>query len=303
MSNHTQIGFEGDVIIVTGAGGGLGRSHALALAKRGARVVVNDVGGTVDGEGSDSKPAEMVVEEIRAKGGEAVADFTDISIPNGGDILVHNAVSAFDRIDGVVNNAGILRDGMHHKSTARVDDKVLGVHLHGSFHVTRAAMPYMREQGYGRVVVTTSAAGLFGNVGQANYGAAKMGLVGFMKALALEGALKGVMVNAIAPVGDTRMTQGILPDELLPELAPEHVSAVVTLLMNKVCPVTGKIFSVTGRHVGEVKVVETVGWTNTDALTPEDVLINLDAITNDSVLNAHSDMTTAVMSSAAQIAG
>ncbi|MFN5601799.1 MAG: SDR family NAD(P)-dependent oxidoreductase, partial [Acidimicrobiaceae bacterium] len=179
----SQLTYDGKVAVITGAGGGLGRQHALLLASRGALVVVNDLGGTVDGSGADSSAAQKVVDEIRAAGGEAVANHDSVSTPEGGEGIIQTAVDAYGRVDIVINNAGILRDKTVHNMTPDLVDPVIDVHLKGAFNVTRPAWIRMREQGYGRIVSTSSAAGIFGNFGQANYGAAKMGLVGFSRVL------------------------------------------------------------------------------------------------------------------------
>ena len=215
-----DLGFDGKVAIVTGAGGGLGREHALLLASRGALVVVNDIGGAVDGTGGGAGPGQQVVDEIKDAGGEAALDTNSVATPEGGAAIVQSALDAFGRIDIVVNNAGILRDKSFHNMTPDLVDPVLDVHLRGAFYVTQPAWVHMREQSYGRVVVTASSAGLFGNFGQANYGAAKMGLVGLAHVLAQEGERNNIKVNAIAPTAGTRMTREIFGDELADKLAP-----------------------------------------------------------------------------------
>ena len=206
--------FDGRVAIVTGAGQGLGRAHALDLAARGAKVVVNDLGGAVDGTGASSGPASDVAEEIRKSGGTAVPNGENVATAEGADAIVRTAISEFGRVDIVINNAGILRDKSFLKMTAAEFDAVLGVHLRGSFLVTHAAWPHLRAQAYGRVVMTSSPAGLFGSFGQANYASAKMGLIGLAKTLSIEGAKYGIKVNAIAPVAYTRMTADLFPPEL-----------------------------------------------------------------------------------------
>jgi len=207
-----DIGYDGKVAIITGAGGGLGRSHALELARRGARVVVNDLGGSIDGTGASLGPAALVVDEIKSLGGDAVANTDSVATPAGGAAIVQSAIDSFGRIDIVINNAGILRDKAFHNMEPDLVDPVLDVHLKGAFHVTRAAWIKMREQNYGRVVNTSSNSGLLGNFGQANYGAAKMGLVGLTRVLAVEGAKFNIKVNAIAPVAFTRMTEALMGD-------------------------------------------------------------------------------------------
>jgi NAD(P)-dependent dehydrogenase (short-subunit alcohol dehydrogenase family) len=272
----TDLSFDGKVAIVTGAGGGLGRAHALELGRRGALVVVNDLGGAVDGTGSDETPAQKVVDEIRDAGGEAIPNFDSVSDPAGGEAIVKSAVDAFGRIDIVINNAGILRDKSFHNLSPDLLEPVLDVHLKGAFYVTRPAWLHMREQGYGRIVNTSSASGLFGNFGQANYGAAKMGLVGFTRVLAVEGAKYNIKVNAIAPVAKTRMTEELL-GPLADRLDPALVTPVVAYLVHEDCPVTGEVYSVGGGRVARVFVGETAGYVN-KSLTAEDVRDNFEQI-------------------------
>src|SRR5690606_31447286 len=206
----SDLTFDGKVAIITGAGGGLGKSHALELARRGARIVVNDLGGSVSGEGDNASAPQLVVDEIVASGGEAVANHDSVATPEGGKAIVDAAVEAFGTVDIVINNAGILRDKTFHNMTPELLEPVIAVHLLGAFYVTQPAWVIMREKGYGRVVNTSSNSGLLGNFGQANYGAAKLGLVGFTRVLANEGRSKGIKVNAIAPVAKTRMTEDLL---------------------------------------------------------------------------------------------
>ncbi len=274
-----DLGFDGKVAIVTGAGGGLGREHSLLLASRGALVVVNDVGGAVDGSGSDAGPGQHVVDEIKAAGGEAVLDTNSVATPEGGAAIVQTALDSFGHIDIVVNNAGILRDKSFHNMGPDLVDPVLDVHLRGAFYVTQPAWGHMREQSYGRVVVTASSAGLFGNFGQANYGAAKMGLVGLANVLAQEGERNNIKVNAIAPTAGTRMTREIFGDELADKLAPGLVSPLVAWLAHEDCPVSGHIYSVGGGRVARVFIGEGNGYLKTDApLTVEDVRDHFDEI-------------------------
>ncbi len=273
-----ELGFDGKVAIITGAGGGLGRQHALLLASRGALVVVNDLGGAVDGSGSDTSAAQRVVDEIRAAGGEAAADTNSVATPEGGEAIVQTALDAFGRVDIVINNAGILRDKSFHNLDASLLDPVIDVHLKGAFNVTRPAWIRMREQGYGRVISTSSAAGVFGNFGQANYGAAKMGLVGFTRVLAVEGAKYNIKANAIAPLALTRMTEDIM-GALGEKLDPALVSPLVTYLAHESCEPTGRLFSVGGGRVAEVFIAEAQGFYNPD-LTPEDVADNWATITD-----------------------
>ena len=272
------LGFDGKVAIITGSGGGLGRQHALLMASRGALIVVNDLGGAVDGTGSDKGAAERVVDEITANGGEAVANTDSVATPEGGASMVQAALDTFGRVDIIINNAGILRDKSFHNMTPDLWGPVLDVHLNGAYHVTNAAWPHMREQGYGRVVSTASGAGIFGNFGQANYGAAKMGLVGFSRVLAVEGAKYNIKANVIAPVAKTRMTEDLL-GPLGDKLEPRFVSPVVTYLAHESCEPTGRIFSVAGGRVAEIFIGEGPGFTDPD-LSPESIAANWDAVTN-----------------------
>jgi NAD(P)-dependent dehydrogenase (short-subunit alcohol dehydrogenase family)/acyl dehydratase len=239
-----EIRFDGRVAVVTGAGAGLGRTYALELARRGAAVVVNDLGGARDGTGAgSSSPADQVVAEIRAAGGQAVANYDNVATVEGGANIVQTALDAFGRIDIVINNAGILRDKSFVKMTPENWNAVLAVHLNGAYHVTRPAFEAMKNQGYGRIVMTTSAAGLYGNFGQANYSAAKMGLVGLMNTIKLEGQKYDIKVNTIAPVAASRLTEDVMPPDLLQKLSPEYVAPMVMVLCSERCPVTGCIYN------------------------------------------------------------
>ena len=264
-----DLGFDGKVAIVTGGGGGLGKQHALLLASRGARIVVNDLGGSLSGEGADKGPADAVAREIRDLGGEAVSDTNSVSTPEGGEAIVQTALDAFDRVDIVINNAGILRDKTFQNMTPSLLDAVIDVHLKGAFYVTRPAWIKMREQGYGRVVNTSSNAGILGNYGQSNYGAAKMGLVGFTRVLAAEGAKHNIKVNAIAPLARTRMTEELL-GAAVERLDPELVSPLVAWLVHEDVPVTGEVYTVGGGRVARFFIGMTHGYYN-PALTVEDV--------------------------------
>ena len=237
------IRFDGRVAIVTGAGAGLGRVYALELAARGAKVVVNDLGGARDGSGGGKGPADQVVEEIRSKGGQAVANYDSVATPEGGQAIVDAAVEAFGKLDILINNAGILRDKTLVKMEPENWDAVMDVHLKGAYNVTRPAFIKMRDNRYGRIIFTSSAAGLYGNFGQTNYSAAKMGLVGFMNTLKLEGEKHDIKVNTIAPVAATRLTEDILPPEILAKLKPEFVAPLVLYLCAEQCPVTGAIYN------------------------------------------------------------
>ena len=231
-----ELDFKGRVAIVTGAGGGLGRQHALALAARGARVLVNDLGGAVDGSGGSAGAAQAVADEIRAAGGQALANGASVTDFAAVQAMAQQAIDAWGRVDVLVNNAGILRD----KSFAKMDmadfQLVVQVHLIGAAHCCKAVWPHMQAQKYGRIVMTTSSTGLYGNFGQANYGAAKLAQVGLMQTLAIEGAKYGIHVNALAPTAATRMTAGLMPDEVLARLAPEAVVPAMLVLAHESAP-------------------------------------------------------------------
>jgi NAD(P)-dependent dehydrogenase (short-subunit alcohol dehydrogenase family) len=267
------LGFDGRVAIVTGAGGGLGRSHALELAQRGAAVVVNDLGGAVDGTGASSSAAEQVADEIRAAGGEAVANADSVSTPEGGAAIIEQAVDTYGRVDVVVNNAGILRDAAFKNVSPELLDPVIDVHLKGAFNVLRHAWPRLREQGYGRIVNTTSGSGMFGNFGQSNYGAAKAGLMGLTRVLSIEGARDNVRVNAIAPIAHTRMTSGQIDEAMGPEL----ISPLVAYLCHASCEITGQAYSVGGGRVSRLFLGMTTGITEPD-LSAEMIAARIDEI-------------------------
>lgn len=279
-----MVDFKDRVAVITGAGGGLGREHALLLAGLGAAVVVNDLGGNVDGTGAASSAADAVVAEIVATGGAAVAEYSSVATPDGGAAIVQKALDEFGRLDVVINNAGILRD----KSFANMEEDqvtaVLDVHLRGAFWVTRAAWPHMREQSYGRVLMTSSASGAMGNFGQSNYGAAKMGLIGLMNVLKLEGAKYNIKVNAIAPIAVTRMTEELLGSFgiTVDQFGPQAVSPAVAYLTSESCDLTGEIWSVGGGSVSRIFVGLTDGFfkhpTNDGQLATEDVVDNLELI-------------------------
>jgi NAD(P)-dependent dehydrogenase (short-subunit alcohol dehydrogenase family) len=249
------------VIAITGAGGGLGREYALLLASNGAKVIVNDLGGARDGSGSGHSMADAVVAEIVGAGGIAVANYDDASSSAGGPAVVQTALDAFGRIDGIVANAGILRDGTFHKMTAENWEAVIRVHVHGAFHVIRAAWPLMREQAYGRVVVATSTSGIFGNFGQANYGAAKSALIGLINTLSREGGRHGILANAIAPVAATRMTEGTAPADVLAALGPAHVAPIVGYLLSDECNESGSVIFSAGGEVRRMAYFQSHGVT------------------------------------------
>jgi NAD(P)-dependent dehydrogenase (short-subunit alcohol dehydrogenase family) len=275
--------FSDRVAVVTGAGGGLGRQHALLLARLGAAVVVNDLGGAVDGTGVGTGAADAVVAEIVESGGAAVAEYSSVADPAGAEAIVSKAISEFGRVDVVINNAGILRDKSFTKMERDQIEAVLDVHLLGGFFVTGAAWPHMREQNYGRVVMTSSASGVLGNFGQANYGAAKMGLVGLMNVLKIEGAKYNIRVNAIAPIALTRMTEELMGGFGIPGeyFDPALVSPAVAYLASDECELTGELWSVGGGSVSRMFIGLTDGYFKNPgegALTVADVAANVDVI-------------------------
>jgi NAD(P)-dependent dehydrogenase (short-subunit alcohol dehydrogenase family) len=272
----SDLRFDGRVAIITGAGGGLGRSHALELARRGAQVLVNDLGGALDGSGSSMSAADRVVDEITALGGIAAPNHDSVATPEGGRAIVQAALDAFGRVDVLVNNAGILRDKAFHKMDDTMIHAVIDVHLKGALYVSQPAYHLMREQGYGRIVNTSSASGLFGNFGQANYGAAKAGLAGLTRVLALEGAGHGIKVNAIAPIAATRMTADIL-GPLADKVSPESVSPLVAYLAHEECAVNGHVYSVAGGRIARIFVAETHGVVLGEN-TPEEIRSKLSLI-------------------------
>jgi NAD(P)-dependent dehydrogenase (short-subunit alcohol dehydrogenase family) len=264
-------GVQDRVIVVTGAGGGLGRDYAMTLAREGASVVVNDLGGARDGSGAGSAMADHVVAEIREAGGRAVANYDSVATEDGAAGIIKTALDEFGAVHGVVSNAGILRDGTFHKMTSENWDAVLKVHLYGGYNVLRAAWPHFREQSYGRVVVATSTSGLFGNFGQTNYGAAKLGLVGLINSLAQEGAKYNIHANAVAPIAATRMTEDILPKEVLEKLTPEFVAPVVAYLCTEENPNTASVFVVGGGKVQQVALFQNEGANFDDPPSVEDI--------------------------------
>ena len=274
------IDFKGSVAIVTGAGGGLGRQHALALAARGAKVLVNDLGGARDGSGGSVSAAEAVAAEIRAAGGEALANgasVTDFTAVQG---MVQRAVDAWGRVDILINNAGILRDKSFAKMELADFQLVLDVHLMGAVHCSKAVWPLMNAQKYGRILMTTSSSGLYGNFGQSNYSAAKMGLVGLMQTLALEGAKNDIRVNCLAPTAATRMTEGLLPQAVLDALQPEAVVPAMLVLVAQEAP--SRTILCAGAGVFEAAhITLTQGaWIGGDAQAPERLMDRLGEVTD-----------------------
>ncbi|MEQ8300622.1 MAG: SDR family NAD(P)-dependent oxidoreductase [Hyphomonas sp.] len=279
----SDIRFDGRVAIVTGAGGGLGRCHALELARRGAKVVINDLGASMDGSGGNSAAAEAVVKEIEAMGGEAMANGSSVADEAGVKKMIDDTMARFGQIDILIANAGILRDKSFSKMTQADIDLVIDVHLRGSFMPIHAAWDIMKAQNYGRIVVTTSSTGLYGNFGQANYGAAKLGLVGMMNTLKIEGAKNNIKINSVCPVAATRMTEGLMPEAVLAQLKPEYVTPGVMNLVKEDAP-TGMILSAGAGAFSMARIVETEGAFvgQGDDLTVEAVAAKWDQITDTS---------------------
>jgi NAD(P)-dependent dehydrogenase (short-subunit alcohol dehydrogenase family) len=265
--------FDGQVAVVTGGGRGLGRDHALLLASRGARVVVNDLGTEIGGAGRSNSPAGDVVREIERAGGTAIANFDDVSTEQGAGGIIYDALETFGKVDIVVNNAGILRDAPIEAMQVDDWDSVLSVHLRGSFLVARAAWDSMRRNGSGRIINTSSAAGIFGNAGHANYATAKMGLVGLTLGLALEGEDHNILVNAIAPVGLSRMTSA----KSIATARNETVSAAVGWLAHEACRLTGEVLWIRNHRVARVLIGLSAGYSNPE-MALEDIQTNLSLI-------------------------
>jgi NAD(P)-dependent dehydrogenase (short-subunit alcohol dehydrogenase family) len=276
---NDPITFDGRVAVVTGGGGGLGRTYCVELARRGARVVVNDLGGGTDGTGAGTSAADLVVDEIVAAGGEAVASYDSVSTAEGGEAITQAALDAFGTVDIVINNAGTLRDKAFANLSAEDLRAIVDVHLFGAFHVTQPAFRVMKERGYGRILNTSSGAGVWGNFGQANYGAAKMGLVGLTNVLAVEGAKYGITANAIAPIAKSRLTVDLL-GAMADGLAPELVMPLALYLVSEPCTLTHEVFSVGGGRFARAFVGLTPGWTADKGSAPslEDVRDHLGEI-------------------------
>ncbi|MEM7409064.1 MAG: SDR family oxidoreductase [Myxococcota bacterium] len=275
----SDIRFDGRVAIVTGAGGGLGKTYALDMASRGASVVVNDLGGSQDGTGGGSAMADATVKEIIEAGGTAVANYDSVATPEGGKAIVQTALDNFGKVDVLVNNAGILRDKSFLKLEPAELEIVLDVHLKGAFFVTQPAFASMKENGYGRIVMASSGAGIFGNFGQTNYGAAKMGLVGLMNVLAVEGAKYNIKVNTIAPIARTRMTEQLL-GPAADALDPSYVTPLVTYLGSEKCELSHEIFDVGGGRYARIFIGMAQGWVAPGDGAPkaEDIFDNIDVI-------------------------
>ncbi|MBI5505758.1 MAG: SDR family oxidoreductase [Deltaproteobacteria bacterium] len=256
---NDPFGLSGRTAVITGAGGGLGRTHAILFAKHGANVVVNDLGGKFDGSGKGSEMADSVVAEIKAAGGNAVANYDSVATAEGAAGIVKSAIDAFGRIDILVNNAGILRDKSFVNMTDEDWDIVFAVHVKGTYYCTKAAWPLLREQKYGRVVFTASASGIYGNFGQSNYSAAKMGLIGLGQTLALEGEKYNIRVNTIAPMAASRMTESLVPPHILEKLKPECVSPLVVYLCSEAIDVNGEVYEVGAGAVSRIEWLRSKG--------------------------------------------
>jgi NAD(P)-dependent dehydrogenase (short-subunit alcohol dehydrogenase family) len=279
----SRIDFSGRVAIVTGAGGGLGRNHAIELAKRGAKVVVNDLGGSRDGVGSSQSAADRVVEEIKALGGEAVPNYDNVATMEGGERIVQTALGTFGKLDILINNAGILLDSTFAKMDETKWDAVIAIHLKGAFCVTKPAFIQMMKQNYGRIVMTTSGSGLFGNFGQTNYASAKMGVVGFTNVLKLEGAKYNIKTNVIVPIAGTRLTEDIVPPELFKMMKVDFVTPAVLYMCSEQCQDSGVIINAGLGYFSRSAIMtgEGVILSNKEKIpTPEEVMQNWDEITS-----------------------
>jgi NAD(P)-dependent dehydrogenase (short-subunit alcohol dehydrogenase family) len=275
----SDIRYDGRVAIVTGAGGGLGKTYALMLASRGASVVVNDLGGASDGTGGGTSMADQVVKDINEAGGKAVANYDSVATPEGGEAITKAAVDNFGKVDIVINNAGILRDKTFVKLEPQHLEAVIDVHLKGGFYVTQPAFKVMKENGYGRIVFASSGAGIFGNFGQTNYGAAKMGLVGLSNVLSVEGAKYNIKSNVIAPIAKTRLTEQLL-GPMANALEPHLVTPLVAYLVSEACDFTHEIFDVGGGRFARIFIGMGPGWVTAKGTVPsvEDIRDNIDQI-------------------------
>jgi NAD(P)-dependent dehydrogenase (short-subunit alcohol dehydrogenase family) len=273
----SEIRFDDRVAVITGAGGGLGKTYALELARRGAKVVVNDLGGGADGTGGGSAMADATVKEIGEAGGTAVANYDSVATPEGGEGIIQTALDNFGQVDIVINNAGILRDRTFAKLPPEDLEIILDVHLKGAFFVSQPAFKVMKERGYGRLLFTASAAGIFGNFGQTNYGAAKMGLVGLSNVLALEGAKYQIKSNVIAPIANTRLTQELM-GPLADKVAPEFVTPLSLYLVSEQNEVSHEVYSVGGGRYSRIFVGLTPGWFSKEVPSVEDLAAHMDEV-------------------------
>ena len=275
----SDIRFDDRTVIITGAGNGLGKTYALEFGRRGANVVVNDLGGSAFGDGSDKAAADVVVDEIKAAGGNAVANYDSVT---DGDQIVAAALDTFGKVDVVINNAGILRDKTFHKMDQSDWNLIYEVHVLGAFKVTHAAWPHMRDQNYGRIVFTTSAAGIYGNFGQTNYSMAKLGQLGMSQTLALEGISKNILVNTIAPIAGSRLTETVMPQDLVDALQPEYVMPLVIKLCDEESKETGGLFEVGAGWIGKLRWERSKGhgFNLSEGFSAEDVSENWNSITD-----------------------
>jgi NAD(P)-dependent dehydrogenase (short-subunit alcohol dehydrogenase family) len=277
----SEIRYDGRVAVITGAGGGLGKTYARMLASRGASVVINDLGGASDGTGGGTSMADQTVKEINEAGGKAVANYDSVATPEGGAGIIQTAVDNFGKVDIVINNAGILRDKSFAKLEPQHLEAVIDVHLKGAFYVTQPAFRVMKENSYGRIIFASSGAGIFGNFGQTNYGAAKMGLVGLSNVLAVEGAKSNIKCNVIAPIAKTRLTEQLLGG-MSDALDPKFVTPLVAYLSSEDCELTHEVFDVGGGRYARIFVGLGKGWTTAKGKVPsvEDIADNMEAIRN-----------------------
>jgi len=278
-NSGSQLRYDGRVAVVTGAGNGLGKAYALLLGSRGAKVVVNDLGTSIKGEGADATPAQKVVDEIKKLGGEAVANYDSVE---HGEKIIKTAIDTWGRVDIVINNAGILRDTSFVKMKEDDWDKIFLVHVKGAYKVSRAAWDYMRQQNYGRIIMTASAAGIYGNFGQANYSAAKLALLGFSNTLALEGESKNIHCNTIAPIAGSRLTETVMPPDLVQALRPEFVAGLVGYLVHENTTENGSLFEVGAGWAAKLRWERTKGafLTPQKPPTPEEIRDNWSVITS-----------------------
>jgi NAD(P)-dependent dehydrogenase (short-subunit alcohol dehydrogenase family) len=277
----SEVRFDNRVAVITGAGGGLGKTYALELGRRGAKVVVNDLGGAADGTGGGSAMADATVKEITEAGGAAVANYDSVATPEGGEAIIKSALDNFGQVDIVINNAGILRDKTFVKLAPPDLQAVLAVHLEGAFYVSQPAFRVMKERGYGRLIFTASTAGIFGNFGQTNYGAAKFGLVGLSNVLSIEGAKYNIKSNVIAPIANTRLTKELL-GPMAESLEPEQVTPLVCYLVSEESEITHEVFSVGGGKFSRIFVAMAPGWAAGKGAKPsgEEVRDHMDQIRN-----------------------
>jgi NAD(P)-dependent dehydrogenase (short-subunit alcohol dehydrogenase family) len=278
-----KIRFDGKTAIITGAGSGLGRSYAIELASRGANVVVNDIGSQRDGLGENHSPADIVVEEIRKSGGKAAANYDSVATVAGGESIVKTAIENFGSVDILINNAGILRDKSLIKMEEDDWDKLMSVHLKGAFCVTKPAFAYMKEKGYGRIIFTSSGSALYGNFGQTNYSSVKMGLIGFMNSLKIEGAKYNIFINSIVPIAASRMTKDVWPEAIHEKLSPEFVTPMAVYLSSEKCTESGMIFNCSGGWFSRSAIVCASGVIIGDGkrkIEAEEIFENRDKILN-----------------------